>query len=70
MGRGFSVAEIRNLVECSEDLVSADAPEIEAILAFHKVKSVKKNTANFNTHTSSSAVQKLVENLKAKAVNN
>ena len=67
--RGYSVQEIRNLIECVDDLVDSNCIQIEQLLAFHKVKSKKASTQNFSTHTSSSEVARLIENLKAKAVN-
>ena len=69
LSRGYSVLEIRNLIECADNLIAADSPELDALLAYHKVKTTKKSSHNFSTHTSSPKVIRLIENLKAKALN-
>ena len=70
LNKGYSIQEIRNILNVNEDdLPSADSEAIAELIEFHKIQAshtAKKisNTLNFATHKSDSDVARFINTIR------
>ena len=70
LNKGYSIQEIRNILNVEEDeLPDADSQEVAELIEFHKIQAshtAKKisNTLNFATHKSDSAVAEFINTIR------
>lgn len=64
--RGYSVQEIRNILNITEDVPSPESQEVKDIVNYYSVRSasIKKNSLNFAIHKSDPDVSALINNIK------
>lgn len=67
--RGYTVDEIRNMVDVEPDLIDSNDERIIALVEYHKIKTgaKKSSSKNFNNHKSDPDVRKLIKHLKTKS---